>query len=248
MIVENFIDKHKGEKCFIYGSGPSLRDVDTKPLERFVSISVNAGIVKAPFSDYFVSDDAGVTKWDFYYKTLQRRDVTKFLFRDKFKSVVTPTEENQVVLFDHTWWYSPENDEYNMEGIKLKKAEPIIGAATSAGSAIHLAYIMGCSSVYLLGFDCCFYDNKKYFWQFWEKDKHPKMVKKNYRVPLCGKHSNPVKGKYVNDYYSFFMKYWDDIVDVNKDLINGDFPIINCSDGALESFEKKTIEEVLNEL
>ena len=66
-------------------------------------------------------------------------------------------------MFDHKSWFSPEDKSYNLDGLKLTKQEPIVGARVSMGSAVHLAFLMGCDPIVLLGNDCQLKNGKRYF-------------------------------------------------------------------------------------
>ena len=168
--IKEFKNKHKGKLAFLIGAGPSLYNINID-FEKYITITVNSGILKYPTCNYFVSDDKGIANWSYYRNVLSKQKCIKFLYKDKLEK--SKEELENVILFSHTWWYSPKNNEYNLEGLRLTKHEPIIGARTSLGSAVHIAYIMGCNPIVLLGNDCCIKGGKRYFWQYWDKEKQP---------------------------------------------------------------------------
>jgi hypothetical protein len=81
--VEDFKDKHKNKLGFIYGAGPSLHFIDVEKLKNYISITVNSGLLKCPWCNYFVSYDIGVKSWNYYSELLPTLNCTKFLYREK---------------------------------------------------------------------------------------------------------------------------------------------------------------------
>ncbi len=231
MRVSDFKDKHKGEIAFLLGAGPSLHYLDVDLIKDHVTIAVNSGIAKHPTCDYFVSDDWDISNWDYYRDIVELSPCVKFLYKKKFENKCNHVEN--VVLFDHTWWHSPEDKTYNLDGLKLTKEEPIVGARISMGSAVHLAYIMGCDPIVLLGNDCKFKDGKRYFWQFPGE-------KKQYRI------DNRDFDKTQNRGFSekSFSEYWKCFAKVNQGKCGVD--IIAASGSDLKVFPQRSLKEVLN--
>lgn len=234
MEVKDLQDIHRGKLCFIYGAGTSLRYVDERLLKKYVTITVNSGFLKDMLCDYFVSDDSAISSWS-YYDTIWRFGCKKLLFRDRFEPICK-TKKN-VVFYDHTWWFSPSDKKYNLDGLKLTKDEPIVGARTSVGSAIHLAYIMGCDPIVLLGNDCRIIDGKRYFWQYNKKSFQP------FRV--SGPAFNDRNQNNGFDRNSF-VEYWNKFAEVNNEIIGKDVDIIDCSDSRLNCFRKMHLQEILD--
>jgi hypothetical protein len=229
MEVKSLKNKHENKLAFVIGAGPSLHFVDVEPLRDYVTITVNSGLVKAPWCDYFLSDDIGVTTWDYYVDLLPKLDCVKLLYDKKLAKHCSHL--NNFYFFPHTWWYSPKDKKYNPAGLKLNKTGPIIGAISSVGSAVHFLYLMGCSPIVLLGCDCCYKDGHRYFWQY-EGESKPKRIK-------------PFKQKvydhlYERIYRENIVDYWNNLAKLNPDV-----NIIDCSDGLLQCFPKMKISEVL---
>jgi len=236
MSISDLKDIHSGKLCFIYGAGPSLRYVDENLLKDYINIAVNSGIDKNARFDYFVSDDSAISGWS-YYKKVARYDsgMKKLLYRDRFEPICK-TMKN-VEFFSHTWWFSPSDKKYNLDGLKLTKDEPIVGARTSVGSAIHLAYIMGCDPIVLLGNDCRLIDGKRYFWQYNKKSFQPFRIfgpEFNERTHSLGFQRDS------------FVEYWNKFAEVNNEIIGKDVDIIDCSDSRLNCFRKMHLQEILD--
>jgi hypothetical protein len=234
MQVSDLRDIHKGKLCFIYGAGPSLHYLDTEPLKPYVSIAVNSGLLRAKWCDYFLSDDVGVSSWRYYIDLLPTLPCLKLLYRDKLKTHCGHL--SNVLLFSHTWWYSPADEKYNPPGILLTKDEPIIGAINSVGSALHFAYIMGCNPVVMLGCDCCYKEGHRYFWQYDGEEKTE-------RIPPFKTH---VYDSYYESYYTGrSVMYWNALAEANDGILKKEMITIDASDGILTCFPKMTVDEVL---
>jgi len=237
MQVKDLKDVHNDKLCFIYGGGPSLRFIDETLLKDYVNITVNSGFLKNMLCDFFVSDDAAISSWS-YYNWIWDFSFTKLLFRDRFEPICS--KKKNVVFYDHTWWFSPSDKKYNLDGLLLTKDEPIVGARTSMGSAVHLAHIMGCNPIVLLGNDCRLKDGKRYFWQYRKKNRQPFRVKGfkfNDRTQNIGFSTDD------------FKSYWKNFAMYNKTHgpLGTDLEIIDCSDSDLDCFPKMHMQEILDE-
>jgi hypothetical protein len=233
-VIREFRDRHKNDPCFIYGAGPSLRLIDIDPLKKYISISVNSGIVKAPFSNYFITDDIGVKNWSYFISLLPMLKCISFLYKEKLSNFASH-------LTNIVWTHHKEDK-------KLDRGDLLINARTSVGSAVHLAYIMGCNPIILLGVDCCYCDKNRYFWQYLPINEQP------YRITREKVYSKPSHGfidkKPVDKHCLDFIKYWNNFAEVNKDIIGKEVDIINCTEGnsVLNCFENKNIKNILKEI
>ena len=230
MKVSDFKDKHKGEMAFLLGGGPSLHYLNIDLIKDHITITVNSGIKKHINCDYFVSDDSDTMSWNYFEESLKYTKPVKFLYKKKFEGKCSHL--SQVVLFDHTWWFSPEDKSYNFDGLKLTKEEPIVGARISMGSAVHLSFLMGCNPIVLLGNDCQLKNGKRYFWQFPGEQKQ-------FRVK-GRKFTHVTQNRGFNK--DSFVEYWNHFAEVNKD---SNVNIVDASDSCLNCFPKMSVEEVL---
>jgi hypothetical protein len=207
MHISDFKNKYNGEKVFVLGSGPSVHDLDLDTLKGHKVIAVNSAIAKYPDCDYFVSDDPDIMNWS-YYDILKESDCVKFLYKDRFKNICAKMKN--VVLYSHTWWYSPKGKKYNLDGLILTDDEPIVGARVSMGSAVHIAYIMGADPIVLLGNDCKLKDGKRYYWQFDGEERQHRTDRRQFNN--------------VTQNFGFsgpeFNEYWENFIEVNKELLS----------------------------
>jgi len=240
--LKSLENKHKGKLGFVIGAGPSLHFQDVTPLEDYVTITANSGILKIPDCDYFVSDDQGVRVWNYYRDIARDSRCAKILFKNKLSDAVDHFRREEVYLFGHKTWYSPSEKKYYPDGLVMTKDAdaPIIGARTSQASAVHWAYIMGCDPIVLLGCDCC-YDSysKRYFWQF---PGETKGFQYNGRPVFAKADKGRKNGKPVDTHCIEFIEYWKQFAKTNKSRAN----IIYASEGGvLDCFPKMTLKEVL---
>ena len=232
MELSDFKDKHKGKIAFILGSGPSLHYLDVDLIKDHVCIAVNSAIKKMGHVHYFVSDDSDIMGWDYYDSYVKKTYFhTNFLYKQKFEGKCDDVKDT--VMYSHKSWYSPENKSYNLDGLKLTKNEPIVGARTSMGSAVHLAFLMGCDPIVLLGNDCQLKNGKRYFWQFPGEQKQFRVKGRKFT------HQTQNRGFNKDS----FVEYWNYFAQVNKD---SDVTIIDASDSCLDCFPKMSVREVLD--
>ena len=243
--LDQLQDLHKDQPCFVVASGTSLHGQPIKELKDSVCITINAGIAKAPFADYFLTDDHDIQYWNYWNDILPNNDSKVLLYQRKPWSPINHIHKDRIYWFDHKCWYDNITDKYYADGLLFTKeaTEPLIGARNSAGSAVHLAYIMGCDPIILLGCDCCFVDNKKYFWQF---EGEPKVEKSLLGPPAL---MNPVyktadyNGFTVDAYFFDFLKYWKAL---SKQAKEQKINILNASGGALDCFENIDIYDAID--
>lgn len=241
--LKDLENKHEGEMGFVIGAGPSLHFQDVSDLINYVTITANSGILKIPDCDYFVSDDQGIRSWNYYSDTAKKSRCLKILYKNKLSDSLKHFRKGEVVLFNHKTWYDPRKKKYYEDGLVMTKdAEaPIIGARTSLATAVHWAFIMGCDPIVLLGCDCCYKGNKRYFWQFSGE-------RKGFQTNGMPIYSTPNRGsrvgKPVDDHCVDFLSYWSQFAEINRDRAN----IIYASEGGiLNCFPKMKLDEVLRE-
>ncbi len=164
-------DKHKGKRCFILGSGPSIKKEDLKPLKNEIVFALNNFYVHEDFTEIMSGDK------DKYYMTApihppQTENEWKAWFEDMEKFVPKDTnmlfglnayDRNIKYIFDKygifkehniNWYYTGINynhDSFNKEAMDITKSI-YTGEAVSI-YAIILAIYMGFDEIYLLGMD-----------------------------------------------------------------------------------------------
>lgn len=236
--LNSLADKHREQIAFIVAAGPSLHFQNTTPLKEYVTFAVNSGILKVPQCDYFVTDDPAVADWNYYQLTAKSSRCTKLLYR-KLEGEADHFPPDKVVWYDHVEGHSPF-DPSNLEGYEMTKSGPIVAARTSAASAVHLAYIMGCNPIVLLGCDACHRNGRRYFWQF-PGERNAVRIRGSQSMD-CRADKGLCRGKPVDQECLDLDQYWRRFARANSDKTR----IIYASEGGLiDAFPSMTLEQVL---
>lgn len=239
--LHEYASIHKGTPCFIAGASPSLRHIDCNTLKNCLVFAVNSAVLKFPSANYFVSDDAAITSWNYWKVAYANTSCTKFLYRKKFVALDLP-ERDDIVFYDHREYATHDSQGlvYHLDNLVVYSdaSIPVIGARSSVASAVNIAHIMGCDPIVLIGHDCCYEGNKRYFWQFDGENKAVEARNRVYSTPDRGTiNGSPVDGHCVD-----YKLYWQHFMQVNNDKIN----IIDASSNSiLNTFKKSTIADVL---
>ena len=226
--LKTYLDIHKGRTCFILGTGPSLRKLNPNKIKKHVVIAVNSSILKAPEADYYFSCDTGLVLWDSWL-TLKNLKCQLILASNCGFGVFEDRVDGKVFegidpLRIH--YIARKKDNVYDKGSKL------VEGSTSVHPAVHLAYVMGCSKIVLIGCDLNYINGLKRFHNFpgEPKEKLRKPEYNQYRRPL-GK-DNP--GGKTDGELSYHLKFW------NK-LNLGHINIIDASEGSLKRFKQMTL-------
>ena len=244
--LKNLQEKHNNRMIFVVGAGSSLHFENIDLLKDKIVIAVNSGLLKVPFCNYAIFDDWACSDWEWYTKVLPKLSCTKLLYRSKLEKYSSHLNKEEIIFFNHKCWYDPSTRSFCKGGLDLTKDPllPFIGARTTTGTAVHLAYILGGGGIknpiVLLGIDCCYSkERKRYFWEY-PGEKRAVRVKNKPISWFADK--GKIKG-YPVDYHSVeFLSYWEDLAKATKD---SDVNIINCSGGILDVFPRMTLEEVI---
>lgn len=167
--LEEFNGAFKDKPCFIIASGTSVKDVPVNTLNG-VTIAVNSGYMAHQECDFFISDDWEVAIWSYFAVNLRNSQTKVLLYEDKLADRAGWFGDRSV-LFRHRKGYHL-TDTYEHDNAE----NHIVQARTSVGSAIHVAHIMGCSPIIVLGLDCYRDGNYRWFWQYPDFPNKPKRL------------------------------------------------------------------------
>lgn len=152
--LERFKDIHCGKRCFIVGTGPSLRmsDLDTLYQNKELCMSVN-GIFKA-FSDtqwrpdyYVVSDPSAIVQY--------KQEILDMDVKEKFiADWAYLFEEGEATGNIHKWHKNIEWDEKSLPLFSEDFTKALYYGTTVTYKALQIAVYMGVKEIYLLGVDC----------------------------------------------------------------------------------------------
>jgi hypothetical protein len=238
MQLSDFHNKHKGRLAFVIGSGPSIHFEKLDGLQDHLVFAVNSALPRFRFANYFVSDDEGIIDWDYFHKILPKFGGTSFLSESKFKSFIYGMQKH-TVLYEGQSHYDPFTKALNNEALRITddSSKPVVAARSSCGAAVHIAHLMGCSPIVLLGNDCCYAaGDKAHFWQF--PGEHKPQRVRGYTLP--GR-KTMIRGKSLDDDHREIMDYWTTFGQVNPHL-----NIINAStNGVLDCFPKMPLVDIM---
>jgi hypothetical protein len=161
LLVRNtvFRDKHKGRRCFVIATGPSLKTQDITPLGDEITF-VMSGFWKHEVTEhwqptyYCVSDpiyfDGSATMKNFFASLTARCPNSTFFVPLAARDVI---REQQLLPRDKTYPVAFEGDLDQREIKELDFTKLVPSAMTVSQFCLMLAIYMGCSPIYLLGFD-----------------------------------------------------------------------------------------------
>lgn len=173
---------HKGKRCFVVATGPSLRVEDLEMLKNEYSISMNSIYVSYKDTDwrpnYYVIQDQFV--YEKIHQELHCREYDAMfigsIIADRFK---LPAGDNVNVFPLDLLWQQIPNKSYH-----TKFSDDIYNCVYSgynvAYSALQIAVYMGFSEIYLLGTDCNYLQDKKYFAEDKNRGREGYFTKKFY--------------------------------------------------------------------
>jgi hypothetical protein len=225
--IKKFHNLHKGERCFILATGPSLQKTNVKLIKDEILFGVNTlfrgmkdlGLKKV---DYYAVQDRNM--FDQYYKDLLSLDTTFFLGILAAKKYLSNKEEyekyqkNEPILLRslqrirHSGWKT-KNITRGVYGSHL----------VPVGMCLPIAYYLGFNEVYLLGCDCDYSGKKQHFDGFKvAKEKFPKHQE-----------------KYWIEVFREFEIYKEGFEADGRKIYNA------TPGGKLEIFERKRIEDII---
>lgn len=148
--LESFKDKHLGERCFIMGNGPSLKNMDLSLLKNEVTFGLNR--------IYLMFDK--MPSAPTYYVCVNE------LVLEQFSTEIQALSMPKFLNWNRRSYFNL--DDPNISFIKLSLAlrdgfnqevsRPFYSGGTVTYVAIQLAYIMGFSTIVLIGVDHSFKD------------------------------------------------------------------------------------------
>ncbi len=179
-------DLHKGAKCFICGAGPSIGFLNLEGIHDHVVIAVNSAALLMPWRDgskerrFWVSNDVLCMRWDYFTTHVCKFNSTK-LVRTSWKKY------HGKIDADNFRYFAPRL----VQTHPLDPTDTGLCSVSSVPTAIDLALLLGCKSIYLLGVDHRLVHGNSHFWQFWSRLKWPTRTDK-------GKNFRPAKAAQEN--------------------------------------------------
>lgn len=246
-------DMHRGERCFLLGSGPSIKKENLLSLKDEIVFALNNFYVHEDFAEIMSGNKPK------YYMTApihppQTDDEWMRWFKDMESKMpknvnmifgLSAYKKNIKYIFDRYEIFKREKINWYFAGIGLDKfykfknrdidfVNPIWSASTVSTYAILAAIYMGFSEIYLLGVDhnyICLGDEENH--RFYKSSIHQKDEIKRMNLKMSQHIFNTAQ--------VFFEK--------ESILINSEnSKIYNCSsDSLLDMFEKIQLNNIINE-
>jgi hypothetical protein len=176
--------RHASEhRCFVIGNGPSLKDINLKPLANEYTIGANsfykhpdAGFIGLDYlcinDPHFMKDEPRSVSW---HRTIaQNLPTTHLVLNEAARPLV---RAHQLYGGHEVYYVGWGARTHRAASINLDLTRPLnIGMTTGSSVAIPLALSLGFSEIYLIGFDCNwlagssgsyhFYQTHEYFPEF----------------------------------------------------------------------------------
>ena len=151
--LESFKDLHRGDRCFLVGSGPSLARHDLSKLAGELAFTVNRGYLAARFGlpktpYYLITDPLTYAP---YVEEVRRADVGRRFYRaDVCEAPEYAEAVDKEPVVRVPFHRAPTMD----EGYFSEDATTgLFRGFTVLLDAAQLAFMMGCSAVYVIGCD-----------------------------------------------------------------------------------------------
>lgn len=159
--LKKWKDIHKGKRCFVVATGPSLTTVDYLKMKEEYTIGVNGLCLwfqkHGVETDYFVVSDDDVFRR--VESTLAKAKSTKVFISDRVAQKETAAKKYQ--LFPVTVWNRFMTKD-SCKKISNDFSVCSYDEETVVLHAIQLAIYMGFKEIYLVGTDCNYSQGKKY--------------------------------------------------------------------------------------
>jgi len=180
--LKKYKDIHKGKRCFIVATGPSLTVEDLEMLKDEYSISMNSIYVSYKNTDwrpnYYIIQDPFV--YEKIHNELHSKEYDAMFIGSIIANRFTLPGGNNVNVFplDLIWQQIP-NKKYHTK-FSGDIYSRIYSGYNVAYSALQIAVYMGFSEIYLLGADCNYMQDKKYFAEDKKRGEERYFTKKFY--------------------------------------------------------------------
>lgn len=244
----DYCGKHTGESFLIIGSGPSTKkliqykDKIADKFDQVISINLSINDFKDQSTYFFAIEKNPALVYNAMNQNKNyRKDITYFVHWkciDKFPGDIKKVKMTRIFFgdeFDIREYIKP-----GKEGLVIgPKDTKGISAGTASLQAIHLASIMGASSIYLIGCDLMFKEESRdHYYQdnfFYRKSK----TKESNRSPIVDVVKDGTKYK-STEFFRESAKFIDKLIEqyYNKENVE----IIDFSDGLIQKAKKADLD------
>lgn len=148
--IKQFKDKHKGERCFIIGNGPSLKAEDLDKLKNEYTFASNFIFKINDQTDWRPSYYTTNDPW--FCNSISKKNISQIIAEYKF--LFTQIAQNQNLIFEFTFieYNNPIRNSIDVN-ISLDMSKKAFAVRTITYFNIQLALYMGFAEIILLGID-----------------------------------------------------------------------------------------------
>lgn len=189
--LEKFKNIHRGKRCFIVATGPSLRIDDLNTLYHNGEICISVNSIFKAFDktkwrpDYYVVSDPGVAQW--------KNEILEMDAQTKFVADVIDCFDDKPYDNIFKWHFIREETDQEIPYFSDDFARGgFVGYTVVYDGAMQLAAYMGFQEIYLLGTDCTVYpdgrvphfgtDDSELGGGYWWMKLWPSRIMRSYQV------------------------------------------------------------------
>lgn len=238
-----FKDMHKNRRCFIIGNGPSLRKQNLSFLNNEITFASSAfwkhPIIKEWQPTYYcIIDplffDGSDVMNDFFYKLTSKINNSLFFIPQYSKKIV---EEKKLLPINKTFFIAFRNDLDMVVPSMIDLTSYLPKIKSVVQLAIIIALYMGCTPIYLIGFD--------HDWL-----SHRGMDRHFYTGKTVNNHKKATGDLKDNSYKAEIesvLKLWQGYESLLRYSIKKNVKIINASNGGfLDVFKRIDYDSIFN--
>lgn len=231
-----FWNKHPDQTAFVLGSGPSLNKANVYKLHaKGIVITVNSAVMHDNYPDYHVITDGAAPY-------LQSFDLV--VASNAVVACASDVSSRGLVPDDRLLQFTKKP--YAPMGLQTNYLSQSITAVITAA---HLAIVLGCKRIVLVGCDCTHKEGKRYFYDFWNPPGDDPMVNAFLKTGFERPYRNIIGGdKPAQEYIvgngpssGSEIRAWNAVVK----LIPSSVSILDASDSRLDCFPKVQIGDIL---
>jgi hypothetical protein len=166
-----FENKHQGERCFILGNAPSLKEEDLSLLKNETIFICNKG--------YLITKMLNLYRYDYYFCTDQHvyidnhENIKKLVKCPKFySSKIFKKETRKLITEDYVLIDKSKNLPrlgHDVMPVKFQDTWGLTGSVVLEASMV--AFFMGFKEIYLLGVDLNYQNENTHFYPMGEREK-----------------------------------------------------------------------------
>jgi len=245
-------DKHKGKRCFILGSGPSIKKEDLKPLKNEIVFALNNFYVHEDFAEIMSGDvekyymtapihpPQTEEEWKAWFEDMEShmpKNINMLFGLNAYDGNIKYIFEKYGIFKEHkiNWYFVGVNtgEYYNFNQKDIDLINMVWSANTVSIYTLIVAIYMGFDEIYLLGMDHNYMCKSESDWRFYKEAIHQKDEVKRSMNGKSHVQDDFIAGGKIFEHYQIL-----------KD--NHEIKIYNCSSSSLlDIFKYKTLGEII---